>query len=157
MEETVKLNGVTLDEKLLSLGLEFINEKLKDKNNLSSEKLTDLIFDESIKFVKRFNGYARKQLGEYDRRKKLTNSDIEKIKDLYKQGLTCKEIAKQFGVSGVTISFKINPKVKNKHDKYNKNYNQLPKRKTEKIKEYTKKSNLNTLRYKKELCAKGLI
>ena len=115
MEETVKLNGVTLNEKLLSLGLEFINEKLKDKNNLSSEELTDLIFDESIKFVKRFNGYSKKRLGEYDRRKKLTNFDIEKIKDLYKQGLTYKEIAKQFGVSEPTICFKINPKTKNKH------------------------------------------
>lgn len=27
----LKLNGVTLDEKLLSLGLEFINEKMEKK------------------------------------------------------------------------------------------------------------------------------
>ena len=51
----LKLNGVILDEKLLSLGLESINEKMEKKKDLSDEELKNFVFNESIEFVKRFN------------------------------------------------------------------------------------------------------
>lgn len=153
----IKLNGVTLDEKLLSLGMEYIDEKIAKKKNLSDKKLKKLVFNESIEFVKRFNGYHHKPLGKYDRRYKLTESDVEKIKLLRKKGLTCKEIAEKFGVSSTAILYKLNPKVKNKRNEYNKNYNKLPKMRTEEIKEYIRDGVRDTYRYKKELCARGLL
>lgn len=153
----IKLNGVKLDEKLLSLGMEYINEKITKKKNLSDEKIKKLVFNESIEFVKRFNGYYLKPLGEYDRRYKLTESDVEKIKLLRKKGLKLREIAEKYGVSEVTILYKLNPKVKNKRNEYNKNYNKLPKMQTEEMKKYHENSIKNTRRYKKELCARGLL
>lgn len=153
----LKLNGVILDEKLLSLGLESINEKMEKKKDLSDEELKNFVFNESIEFVKRFNYWYSKPLGEYDRRYKLTKSDVEKIKIMRNEGLTYSKIAEKFGVSEVAILYRLNPKVKNKRDNYNRNYNKLPKRKTEKMKEYIANSVKSTYRYKKELCARGLL
>lgn len=153
----LKLNGVTLDEKLLSLGLEFINEKIEKEKDLSDEELKNFVFNESIEFVKRFNYWYSKPLGEYDRRYKLTESDVEEIKLLRKKGMKWEEITKKYGVSQVAIFYRLNPKMKNKRNDYNKNYNKLPKIKTEKMKEYIANSVKNTYRYKKELCARGLL
>lgn len=73
------------------------------------------------------------------------------------QELEWEEITKKYGVSQVAIFYRLNPKMKNKRNDYNKNYNKLPKRKTEKMKEYIANSVKNTYRYKKELCARGLL
>ena len=153
----IRLNGVKLDKKLLSLGMEYIDEKISKKKNLSDEKLKKLVFDESIEFVKRFNYWYSKPLGEYDRRYKLTKSDVEKIKIMRNEGLSYSKIAEKFGVSDVAILYRLNSKVKNKRDNYNRNYNKLPRMQTEEMKKYHENSIKNTRRYKKELCARGLL
>lgn len=98
--------------------------------------------------------YKKVKLGEYDRRRKLTDDQKEEIKKLYKTGLfSQRKLAEQFGVSRRLITIIVNPesaeKVRQRIKEHWKEYQQT--------KEEHAKSMRELRKFKKDLYDKGLI
>ena len=74
-----------------------------------------------------------------DRRVKLTDNDVEEIKNLYfNTNITLKELAKKFNCSIQTIRFKIDPQYYEEWKEYRKSQPNPTRRSTEESRIYTK-------------------
>lgn len=75
---------------------------------------------------------------EYDRRRKTTDEDVEKMRELYHEGLTQKIIADIFGVSQSAVSYAVSDKAKDRLTEYRKHNPSKNNRTKEQSRRYSK-------------------
>ena len=90
---------------------------------------------------------------EYDRRRKLTDTDYENIRKLYAEGMSQRALGRLYQVAHGTIGAIVNPKIK----EYQRNWQREHWKEYPKSKEERNRVLKNWRHYKHDLYKKGLI